>query len=93
MKKSITSIILFVISLALAIVSYIILPERVITQFSIDGNVTRLPKIIAVLLVFAISGGFSAVSYVAQDLKKKKSYQLISLIGIFVFVILFIVNK
>ncbi|MGN1343979.1 MAG: hypothetical protein ACI4U3_05325 [Traorella sp.] len=91
MKKNNYSILLFGVSLLLAILSWILLPQQVIIQFNLsESHVNQVPKLFAVLLAFALSGGFSIASYFVKNQQNK--YQLISLIGILVFVTMLIVN-
>ncbi|MCH4206964.1 MAG: hypothetical protein LKF79_01770 [Solobacterium sp.] len=96
MKKSLIlpSICIFA-GIALTVISFIVLPNNVVTQFSIGGGgVTTTPKILAVAIsaVIAIGGGFLAVSNVDDSSKCRRS-MLVSVIGIAVFVVMLIINR
>lgn len=75
----------------LAIVSFVLLPDTVITQLSFGGSAaTTMPKLVAIGLptLFSVGG---AAAYLAGQNDNKKSL-LVSGVGILIFVIMLIVN-
>lgn len=92
MKKiKILAIALLVVSVALGVASYLLLPDTVTTQLSIGGSsATTMPKILAVLLPTALGAG-GAIAHLAQKEPTKKPL-LVSAVGILVFVIMLAVN-
>lgn len=94
MKNKILPIIILVLSVVLAIVSYIILPETVITQITLNSlNPTTMPKIIAILIPFALSTGFSVVSLLQKENSENKTkFLLVAVIGILVYFIMMVMN-
>lgn len=94
-KQRIFVIIVLAVSVVLAVVSFIILPDTVITQFSVgSSNVTTMPKLVGIAIPFGLSAGGALVSLFAKgnDNTRKKS-MVVSAIGLLVFVILIVVNK
>ena len=93
-KKYIIPVILAAVSVCLAILAFIILPETVIIQFSADssGNTTA-PKLFAVLLpaLLGIGGALWAL-FTKDDEKTRGKGFLISVVGIAVFIIMLAVN-
>ena len=61
MKKYALEITLMVLTAVLAAVSFILLPEEVVTQFSATGELNKKPKLIALLIPGAL-GIFGAVA-------------------------------
>ena len=93
-KQKLIPIILIIVSAALAVISYIVLPETVIVQISVGGSpATTMPKLIAVLLPFALGAG-GAVSGLsdAGEAKSQRKWLIISGVGILVFAVMLIVN-
>ncbi len=91
MKKNILPVILLAASVILTVISLMLLPQTVITQFSLNGSgTTSMAKPIAVLLPAALGAG-GAIAYLLQ---KSKSYKLliVSGVGILVFAIMLAVN-
>lgn len=94
-KKRIISCVLIVASAALAVAALIILPDSVITQISLTGSgATTMPKAIAVLIPAAlgIGGGLAALASQNSSSSLDKS-MFVSLVGILIFVIMFIANR
>ena len=92
-KRVILPVVCIAASFILASVSFIILPETVIIQFSAGGSVNTAPKLLAVLLPFALGAGGSALSIVTkEDERARKKEMLVSFVGIAVFVVILIVN-
>lgn len=71
MKKCL-SIFMIVILLTLAVISFVVLPDTVITQFSIGGsNVTTIPKWAAVLLPTLVGVIGGVIQLVNKENAKK----------------------
>lgn len=90
MKKYL-SILMVVVLIVLAVISFVVLPDPVITQFSIgNSDVTTMPKLPALFLptLLGIVGGFM----VLKDKEKPKNGLLLTGVGILIFVITLIVN-
>lgn len=82
--------ILIILSVVLAIISYIFLPDIVITQISINSsNVSTMPKILAILIPFGLSLGGAIGGLKGLDLKKSL---ILSIVGIIIYIIMLIVN-
>ena len=59
---------LFVVSAALAVVSWLLLPQTVAAQMTLSGETgTTLPKIFAVLLPLALGAGGAAAAFFNKD--------------------------
>lgn len=92
MKKNIIiSMILILITIALTIVSVIVLPDTVITQISITGNdPTIMNKYVAIAipLLLGLGGGL------CQLLNKGTSVTpiIVSIAGIIVYIVMLVVN-
>lgn len=93
-KYTVYFYILLAVSIILALISYIFLPETVITQISLKGSAsTTMPKIFAIALPFALSAGPSALCLFNRDSKvSSKKCLLLSVIGIVIFAIMLFVN-
>ena len=93
MKNKIIPFFLFCLSIAFAIVSYVLLPNEVITQITLSGSHYRtMPKLVAIMIPFLLSGGFSIAAAVLHDETKNKKYLLVSFIGILVYIVMLVVN-
>ena len=93
--KNIIAVILLVASFALAVVSWLVLPQIVVTQISIGGSsTTTMPKIIAILIPFTLSAGAAGGALLAKENDEAKNKSLIvSAVGIVVFIIMLAVNS
>lgn len=90
MKKSL-SIIIIIAVVVLAVISFVVLPDSVITQISIgDSGVTRMPKLAALLIptFFGLAGGFMTL----EDKGNGKKGLLLGTVGILIFIITLVVN-
>lgn len=91
MKNRIIAIILIVLAITLAVVSYLLLPATVATQISITGEAAnKFPKLIAILIPTAFSLGGGIGCLVSKDDIRKPV--VISLIGIGIFIIMLVTN-
>lgn len=93
-KQVIFAWLLLAASVCLGAVSFFVLPDTVVTQFSAGGSgVTTMPKLVAVLLPLALGVGGSLASLLSKGEGKDKGKPLlIACIGIVVFVLMLIVN-
>jgi FtsH-binding integral membrane protein len=92
MKTKLLPIVLMIVSIALAVISFILLPDTVITQFS-SSNPTTLAKPLAVAIPAAVGVIPSLLCLLGKaDEKKTNSYLILSGVGIVVFIIMLIVN-
>ena len=92
MKKStaVVTVCLITVSVILAVISFLILPDVVTVQVTVSGDVgNTMPKLFAVALPFAISIIF-AVMYGRKD--DNKRYLFLSLLGIAIYVITWAMN-
>lgn len=77
-----------VVSVALAIIGYLILPETVVTQIGNGSDNSTSPRAFGLLLPFALSTLFAFAYYKLSDFK----YLFASVIGLFCWAMLFIIN-
>lgn len=93
-RNNIFALLLIAASVGFAILSFFILTESVIIQFSIGttGN-TSAPKLVAILLPFALGAGGAIFGLFTKenDTAKNKSL-LVSVAGIVLFIIMIAVN-
>ncbi|MGE4485180.1 MAG: hypothetical protein AB7C97_08725 [Oscillospiraceae bacterium] len=92
MKKSTTivAVCLIAVSVILAVISFLILPDMVTVQVTFSGGAgNTMPKLFAVALPFVISIIF-AVIYCRKD--DNKRYLFLSLLGIAIYVITWAIN-
>ncbi|MDO5559793.1 MAG: hypothetical protein Q4F95_09380 [Oscillospiraceae bacterium] len=83
---------LLITTILLLIVSCLILPDTVITQFSIGkSSPTTMPKWIAVLIPTVFGAGSSV--YALLNKKEDRKSLIISAVGIAIFIIMMIVNR
>lgn len=89
--KKALSILIIAVAAALTVVSFIFLPDTVVTQLSIGGSGTStMPKLLAVLLPAALGIGGGVAQLLDRDGKNKGL--VVSLVGLLVFAIMLIVN-
>ena len=71
MKRKVVCSIMIAVSLVLAVIAYVILPDKVVMQIGADGQPSNmLPKLPAVIIPVVITG-FGAVSYAVGDNEAK----------------------
>lgn len=88
-KKRIIAIVLIVLAVAMAVVSYLLLPDKVIVQVSFSGNASNvMSKPLAVLLPLALSV-LGSVVYITSD---KKGYLIVAIAGVLLPVLTLIFN-
>lgn len=93
MKNKIIPVLLLCLSIAFAIVSYVLLPDEVITQITLsESHYRTMPKLVAIMIPFVLSSGFSIAASVLHDETKNKKYLLVSFIGILVYIVMLVVN-
>ena len=93
-KQTIIAIIGIVVSAALAVLSYILLPDTVAVQLGIDGSTSNtMPKLFAIIIPTAlgIGGALSVLLSKNQNKNWQKSI-IVSAVGIVVFVFMLAVN-
>lgn len=92
MRKTI-SIVCIAVAIVLAVVSWFVLPDMVVTQFGMDGQPSNyMPKALAILIplaVAAIGGAFGLTS----DEKRAKKGIILSAIGVVVLIVSMIFNR
>lgn len=93
-KQSVLAFLLITISVTLAVISYFVLPEDVITQFSLNSTgTTTSPKLLAIALPFALGAGAATVSLFVRDNNRTKvRCFIISGLGIILFALMLFVN-
>ena len=71
MKRKVVCSIMIAVSLVLAVIAYVLLPDKVVMQIGTDGQPSNmLPKLPAVIIPVVITG-FGAVSYAVGDNEAK----------------------
>ncbi len=89
-KKLLITISIIAAAVALAVVGFIILPDTLVVQLSMSGQAANtMPKLLGVLIPFLICAVFSILYYRTE---KGGKNLIVSLIGIVVFVLLFVFN-
>ena len=92
-KDKIIAIAVLIVTVVLTGVSFFLLPDTVVTQFSVgQGNVTTMPKLFAVALPFALGVGGAVVSLTAKNSAQKNKPLLVSAVGVVLFIIMLAVN-
>ena len=94
-KQVILSCCLLIFSVILSVISYVILPETVVTQISLgNANATTMPKLIAILIPLALGAGGAVASILKrEDQKNARKMLIVSGAGIVVFALMLIVNR
>lgn len=88
-KKKLIAILIVVVSIAVGVVGYIILPATVTIQINLSGGAgNTAAKEIALVLPFAISG-LGAAYYSKEG---KTSHLIAALIGLVIYIPLFLLN-
>lgn len=94
-KEKVLPIILLVVSVIFTVVSFLILPDTVVTQISFSTNggdgFSTMPKLFAVAIPCLLSIGGAAVGLFIKDNSNKK-YYIMSAAGIVLFIVMLIVN-
>ena len=92
--KNIVAVILLIASAVLAVVSWLVLPQTVVTQISIGGSGTSsMPKIVAIAFPFTLSAGAAGGALLAKENDEAQNKSLIvSAVGIVIFIIMLAVN-
>lgn len=71
MKRRVVSSVMIAVSLVLAVIGYLVLPDKVVVQIGANGQPSNmLPKLAAVIIPVVITG-FGAVSYAVGDNEAK----------------------
>lgn len=94
MKRNMVFILLIAATVGFAVLSFFVLPESVIIQFSVgsSGN-TSVPKLVAILLPCALGIGGAISGLLSKGEKKPNSKAaLVSIVGIGLFIIMIAVN-
>jgi uncharacterized membrane protein len=93
-KQSIIAIAGIVISAALAVASFILLPDVVTVQLGVDGESSNtMPKLFAILIPAALGvGGALSVLFSKNENKNGQKALIVSAVGIVVFVFMLVVN-
>lgn len=81
---------LIVVSAILAVISYLTLPDMVTVQVTLSGEAgNRMPKLLAIAVPF----GLSVISALAYGKKSENvKYLLLSLLGMAIYIITWLVN-
>ena len=88
-KKKIIAIAILAVSVILAVVGFLILPDTLIIQLSIDGTAgNTAPKVLGLLLPVALSG-FGSIGYGKSGSGKML---LTACVGLVAFLLLFVFN-
>lgn len=79
------------LGIALAGVSWAVLPDTAVVQWTAIGPGNTLPKPLAVLLGLALTTGFS-LAYRFDTTPRRGRYLFLSLVGVAVFILILIFN-
>ena len=91
-KQKIILIGIILLSVILAVVSYIVLPDEVIIQISTNGNKTG-PKLVGILIPFCLTAVGVIISFLnLQDNGKINKGLIIAAIGIGIYILMLIIN-
>lgn len=92
--RKIVPYVLIAVSAALAVISFLVLPDEVIIQFSVGaGANTIAPKLLAVLIPSAIGIGGAVFGLLAGENEKSWTKSIVaSVVGVIVFIIMLAVN-
>ncbi len=91
-KEKVIGLVIVAVSVILAVVGFIVLPETLIVQIGLDGQASNtLPKIPALLIPLALSTVFS-VLYMKDNAEKKSRNLIVAVIGVVVAIVMFVVN-
>ncbi len=91
MKNRTIAIALLILSCIMCAVSFILLPDTVVTQVSLSSSdAATLPKLFAIAIPTLFSAGGSLYSIFSKDTSNKPL--IISAVGIAVFIIMLAVN-
>lgn len=88
------AIVLLIVSLALAVTAYLVLPETVVVQVSFGGTPSNtMPKLIAVLIPTALGVGGALTALFAKE-EGRGVFRALTLsgVGLLVFLLTFAVN-
>ncbi|MGM9942154.1 MAG: DUF1648 domain-containing protein [Bulleidia sp.] len=92
MLKKIPDIILVIITLILAVISWFLLPDTPAVQIGVDGQITNtMPKLSAIALPVVISFSGTVIHLIGKQ-SRSKGYAL-SLIGIVVLIVTLFFNR
>ena len=93
-KNTLISIVFIAVSVGLAVLSFIILPETVIMQISAgSGDNSTAPKVLAILLPTALGIGGAVFNMLLKNNEKANGKCLVvSAVGIILFIVMIIVN-
>lgn len=92
MKKKVVSTLFVILSIVLSVVSWLLLPETVVVQVGIDGQVTNtMPKILAVIIPLGVTVVGAVMNLTGTEEINKKAYTL-SVVGVAVTILTLIFN-
>lgn len=91
-REQMIGLIIIVLSAAMAVLGYVLLPEVMIAQIGFDGQASNtLPKIPALLIPFAIST-ISSIRYMKGDPSGGAKNLVFAFLGLGIAVFSFIIN-
>lgn len=91
-KEKMIGLVIIAVSVILAVMGFMVLPETLIVQIGLDGQASNtLHKIPALLIPFALSTVFS-ILYMRGNGEKKSHNLIVAVIGVIVAIIMFVVN-
>ena len=93
-KSTVAAIVLFIVSVVLAIAGIIIMPEMVTLQLSLGGEqLPEMHKALALLVPTALGAGCSAYYYFSKkQVERLSKYMVFSVAGIFFLISLIVSN-
>lgn len=91
-KQTVIGIIIIAIAVISSVIGYIILPDTLIMQLRADGSAgNTFSKPLGLLIPLAVSVIFSFL-YIKSDGNEKNKHLIVSMVGIAIYIFIFIVN-
>lgn len=92
MNRKLLCIAIIILSIVIAVIGFIVLPDIVVVQLRMDGHTTNsMPKAIAVLIPWALTAGGALWQLFMKGEEKSKALS-VSVIGIVVSIVTIIMN-
>ena len=92
MNRKLLCIAIIILSIVIAVIGFIVLPDIVVMQLRMDGHTTNsMPKAVAVLISWALTAGGAVWQLFMKGEEKSKALS-VSVIGIVVSIVTIIMN-
>ncbi len=91
--QKIIAVALLIALTALAVVSFVLLPDTVITQLSFGGGAaTTMPKIAAVAVPYVVGAVLALICLFGSEPGRKNTYLIVSAVLVAVMAVMLVVN-